>query len=88
MARRIIHDPTYEANLVERIRAGEANHMETLLWQYLYGKPVERVAVEAGAGLMVVFRTRSEDYDPVRDRPVTLDADVLPRPALPPRSES
>ena len=35
--------PEYQASLAERLDAGDAPHMETLLHHYGYGKPIERV---------------------------------------------
>ena len=45
-ARAIVEDPTYRRMLTARLQLGEAPHMETLLWHYAYGKPVERVEVK------------------------------------------
>ena len=35
-------DPAYLEGLKRRIKAGQAPHMETLLWHYRFGKPKER----------------------------------------------
>jgi hypothetical protein len=49
LARRLIEDPKYQASLRRRMIAGKAPHMETLLFAYAYGKPVERHEVTATA---------------------------------------
>jgi hypothetical protein len=45
-ARGLITDPDYVTALKARLRAGQAPHMETLLTQLAYGKPVERRVLE------------------------------------------
>ena len=39
----IVDDAEYRESLRARVIAGQAPHMETLLWFYVYGKPVDRV---------------------------------------------
>jgi hypothetical protein len=39
IARGFIDDPVYLASLKARLEAGQANHMETLLWHYGHGRP-------------------------------------------------
>jgi hypothetical protein len=39
IARSFVDDPVYRAALRERLIAGEAGAMESLLWQLGYGKP-------------------------------------------------
>jgi hypothetical protein len=39
VARELIDDPEYLAALRERLLAGTAGSMETLLWHYGYGRP-------------------------------------------------
>ncbi len=43
-AARIVDDPTYREQLRQRMIDGSAGAMETLLWIYAKGKPVEHVA--------------------------------------------
>jgi hypothetical protein len=43
MAGRIVNDSDYRRELKIRLRDGKAPHMETLLWQYAYGKPKETI---------------------------------------------
>lgn len=39
----LVDDPTYRTNLARRLRAGTlAPAMETMLWYYAKGKPIER----------------------------------------------
>ena len=64
-AERVIDDPGYQQNLIDRITRGEANHMEVLLWQYRYGRPVEKIQV-SGRGIfqLVLGRgARPGEYD-------------------------
>jgi hypothetical protein len=49
LARGLIEDPEYQTSLRQRLIAGKAPHMESLLWTHLYGKPVERHEVTASA---------------------------------------
>lgn len=49
-ARALIDDPEYRTLLAARLKVGEAPHMETLLWHYAYGKPVEKVEVKDTTG--------------------------------------
>ena len=50
MSRKLISSPYYVKKLRQRINAGEANHMEPILWYYAYGKPVDRVEQVDGNG--------------------------------------
>ena len=50
VAHKLISSPHYVKTLMRRINAGEANHMEPILWYYAYGKPVERVESVDGNG--------------------------------------
>jgi hypothetical protein len=42
-ARALVEDEGYVSRLRDRLRAGKAPHMETLLFHYAYGKPKEDV---------------------------------------------
>jgi hypothetical protein len=56
-ATQIIDDPVYVARLRQRLLDGTAGAMEPLIWDYAYGKPVQRVeASEPGA-----FTTLTDD---------------------------
>ena len=47
-ARLIVDDPDYRQNLMARARAGTLPPaVETLLWYYAWGRPIERVAIAA-----------------------------------------
>lgn len=46
IAKSIVDDPTYRESLLTRLSAGEAPHMETLMWHYAYGKPVDKIEVK------------------------------------------
>jgi len=39
----IVDDPAYRESLRARVIAGQAPHMEPLLWTYAKGRPVDRV---------------------------------------------
>ncbi len=41
LAKRMVTDPTYQKNLLRRLRAGEAGGIEVRLWEYGFGKPKE-----------------------------------------------
>jgi len=43
VARRLVDDPEYRAELLRRMINGTAGAMEPLLWFYAKGKPIERV---------------------------------------------
>ncbi len=46
--KRIIYDPRYQANLLERARAGALPpQMEALLFYFVFGKPTEKVEISA-----------------------------------------
>jgi hypothetical protein len=50
MATRFLGDSVYQTNLLKRLRAGKAPHLEPLLYHYAYGKPVDRLKVEGALG--------------------------------------
>ena len=54
LAQRIVQDPAYRTQLRRRVQAGEAPHMETLLWHYAFGKPKESVEISTD-GALVAF---------------------------------
>lgn len=45
-AQRLVEDKAYQASLKQRLEDGKAPHMETLLFQYAYGKPKETTTHE------------------------------------------
>lgn len=53
---RLLSDKDYQAALRKRIIAGEAPSIEILLYQYAYGKPVERVQVEQRGAVTIIDR--------------------------------
>ena len=44
-SRTLVEDPEYRASLRQRLKRGQAPHMETLLHHYAYGKPREGLDV-------------------------------------------
>lgn len=42
-AKNLVEDPDYVENLTARMKTGKAPHMETLLFHYAFGKPIDRV---------------------------------------------
>lgn len=61
IARAILDDPEYRASVRERMRAGTAPHLETLLWHYAHGRPVERREVEIGGTLAELIVQVTDD---------------------------
>ena len=51
LAKQIIEDPEYQDALKVRIANGDATHIETMLYHYLYGKPAQQLVIEAGTTL-------------------------------------
>lgn len=60
LASAIVHNRAYLRNLAERVNAGTAPHMETLLWHYAHGKPKEMIELDATlrGNVTLVFQTR------------------------------
>lgn len=44
-------DDEYIEDLKDRIAEGRANHIEKFLWEHRFGKPAEKVVLEAGGTL-------------------------------------
>src|SRR5687767_13956478 len=57
MAALIVDDPEYRSSLRARVIAGQAPHMEPLLWAYAKGKPADRIE----HGVPGVFAELSDD---------------------------
>lgn len=45
LARSLLEDPIYQEKLKKRLRSGDAQQIEALLYHYAYGKPVQTVEV-------------------------------------------
>lgn len=45
----LLRDPAYQESVRQRILAGEADHIETLVWYYALGKPKNTVKIEDDA---------------------------------------
>jgi hypothetical protein len=58
---KLLGDKEYQAALRKRIIAGEAPSIEVLLYQYAYGKPVERVQVEQKTAVTIIDRLSGGD---------------------------
>lgn len=56
----VVEDPVYRAKLLERLHNGTLHTtLETMVWHYAYGRPVERHEVTgADGGPLVVEATR------------------------------
>ena len=67
-ARAFIADAEYQANLRKRILAGQANHLESLLWQYGYGRPREMDKPTGAGSLQIVYMGVGRNYDPLADK--------------------
>ena len=62
LARRLVEDPEYKAALKARLLNGQSGPIESLLWQYAYGKPKD--AVEPGTGeRRIVYKMTFDDGD-------------------------
>lgn len=48
LAREFVADPAYRRSLRQRVIQGRAQHIETLLWHYAFGKPKEQVEPSGG----------------------------------------
>src|SRR5262245_12169874 len=48
--RSVLEDPEYREKVRQRVIDGEAPHVETLMYHYGYGKPVERIAHATSEG--------------------------------------
>jgi hypothetical protein len=59
-AKQFLESAAYRASLEQRVRAGEAPHMETLLHHYAYGKPKELVEHSGDIGPVTIVH-RYED---------------------------
>ncbi len=88
-ARSFVGDEAYRANLRDRIMAGNAPHLETLLWHYAYGKPADNVELDPRAPLVIVHREWGPGRDPLaKPAEQAVDAEavsVVPIKALPAR---
>jgi hypothetical protein len=58
---KLLGDKAYQAALRKRIIAGEAPTIEVLLYQYAYGKPVDRVQVEQRSSVTIIARLSGGD---------------------------
>jgi hypothetical protein len=81
-AQALLDRPEYRISLQERLDAGRAPHMETLLHFYAWGKPKERIELDARlSGNTVVVMKQLADPPAV----IVIDAEPapFPVPALP-----
>ena len=54
LCQRMVSDPAYQKQLVERLRSGRLSPvMESALWAYAYGRPVESIDVQAKVAAVV-----------------------------------
>jgi len=54
LCQRMVSDPAYQKQLVERLRTGRLSPvMESALWAYAYGRPVESIDVQAKVAAIV-----------------------------------
>lgn len=56
MAQRLLTDPIYQANLLERLQQGKLGPMEPVLYYYGYGKPKEILEHSGEVKLPAVIR--------------------------------
>lgn len=78
-----VKSEAYRQNLKARIFMGEANHIELLMWHYLYGKPRETIRLETDRPPFQVI-ILDQHVDPMADEAPPTVADTKPEPpALP-----
>ena len=54
LCQRMVSDPAYQKQLIERLRSGRLSPvMESALWAYAYGRPVESIDVQAKVAAVV-----------------------------------
>ena len=41
----LLADPNYQKNVIARVMAGEADHIERFMWEHRFGKPKEQIEV-------------------------------------------
>lgn len=64
VAQRLVGDPKYQAQLVQRLEAGKlAPGVEVMLWNYAYGKPKEQVDVNVTSPLVEALATALRKVD-------------------------
>lgn len=56
-SRLLVEDAGYRDGLKGRLKSGKAPHMETLLWQYAYGKPKETTEHQGEVRLRVMWES-------------------------------
>lgn len=79
---RILSDPVYQENLIQRMRNGEVNAaVETMAWYYWGGKPQERLEIGADKSLADLVnasaRLTAED---IRSLMAMVTRPLLPKP--------
>ena len=77
LSQKLVTDPAYQANLLERLREGRAGALEPVLWHYAFGKPRESVSLSAEQPVSVTFGGRYKPGD--GDGPPPADWHPLPR---------
>jgi hypothetical protein len=86
VAAKLLDDPEYQTNLLDRLRAGEAGNIEMLLWRYRFGDPPKAENEEAKHMLKRIEESRQKLVAFMRDHPEAakvLDAKVVKRKTLP-----
>jgi hypothetical protein len=70
-ARSILEDQAYKDSVKQRLIAGKAPHLETMLFHYAYGKPAEKMTLEAGTTLAdLVVQSRKQTAE-------VIDAEIV-----------
>jgi hypothetical protein len=91
-AQRLLNDPEYKKQLLQRLRKGTNPEIEKLLYFYAYGKPVERVAMTGPDGQQQTYDVRRLSVDELQALWVILKkaapAGLLPAPPSPIQEES
>jgi len=76
-------DETHRSNLRARILAGKADHIETLLWLYVYGRPKETIKLEGEQRRPFLIVLPGHGQDPLEVEAEPVDQPDRKLPALP-----
>ena len=90
-ARAFVNDEAYRKNLRHRIMAGKAQHIDTLLWHYAYGRPADKTEFAPRAPFVILHREWGPRRDPLAKpatEPAGPDDAVSVVPIKPPLAET
>ena len=86
IARALLSDPIYRNNLIDRLREGRAAPLvETTLWAYAYGRPLEQLQIDKHVTHARIILQRVEPT--LREVHAIAEEAGYPVPVLPPAEE-